>query len=85
MAYVPTPPTPDRSLKNVIMGICTVAAGVWMGSLGLESLRTGIPVQMSNTTSLEGWIVLPMGAFLVFLGFCVIGVGLGYIKLKRPG
>jgi uncharacterized membrane protein YwaF len=85
MTYVPTPPTPDRSLKNVIMGICTVAAGIWMGASGLESLQTRIPVQMSNATRLEGWIVLPMGAFLVFLGLCIVGVGLGYVKLKRPG
>jgi hypothetical protein len=68
------------------MGLCTVATGIWIGNLGLESMRTGIPVPMArNSAPLEGWIVLPMGGFLVFLGFCVVGVGLGYIKLKRPG
>ncbi len=84
---MPTPPTPDRSLRNVIMGICTVAAGIWIGSLALESRRTGIPVPggPGYNYPLEWWIVLPMAVFLVFLGLCLTGVGLGYIKLKRPG
>ena len=88
MVYVPTPPTPARSRRNVIMGIGTVAAGIWLGNVALESRRTGIPVRSGaggNGTPLDWWIVLPMAGFLVFLGLCVIGVGLGYVKLKRPG
>jgi hypothetical protein len=52
----------------------------------MESRRTGAPVPGSSRYNdpLEWWIVLPIAAFLVFLGLCVTGVGLGYIKLKRP-
>jgi len=68
------------------MGICTVAAGTWLGGVALESRRTGIPVSMNYThdAPLDWWIVLAMAGFLVFLGLCVIGVGLGYVKLKQP-
>ena len=83
-----TPDAPrERNLRQVIMGICTVAAAVLIGREALESIRTGIPVPMGagGSKPLDGWIVLPMAGFLAFLGFCVIGVGLGYVKLKRPG
>jgi len=70
--------------KLVVMGVCTIATGIWIGYLGLDSMRTGILVAVGRRGSspLPGWIVLPMGGFLVFLGICVIGVAFGYVKLK---
>jgi hypothetical protein len=84
---VPIAPKAERNLRQVVMGICTVATGIWIGSEALEALRTGVPIPGYGryNSPMEGWVALPMSGFLVFLGFCVIGVGLGYIKLKRPG
>ena len=70
--------------KQIVMGICTIAAGIWLGYAGLDSMRTGIPVPFwrRGSTPLDGWMVIPIGGLLVFLGICVIGVAFGYVKLK---
>ena len=66
------------------MGLCTVAGGIWLGWRGLEAWRTGIPLPGNARYNLpmEGWEAVPIAVLLIFFGLCLIGVGLGYIKLK---
>src|SRR5437867_3460196 len=85
MVYVPTPPTPARSRRNVIMGICTVAAGIWFGNVALESRRTGIPVRSGaggNGTPLDWWIVLGGSNWKVDDGMITVDGKYGWLATK---
>jgi hypothetical protein len=79
-----TKSSPDRGVRNVALGAFTVGAGVWLGSLALESRRSGIPLpgNARYNIPMDWWVALPMAVFVVFLGFCLMGVGIGYVKLK---
>lgn len=80
-----TKPNPNGvGARNVIVGMLFVAGCLWIGYLGVDSMRTGIPVHTRDGPDLEGWAVLAMAVFGAFLGLCVVGVGLGLVKLRSP-
>jgi hypothetical protein len=58
----------------ITSGLCLILTGLWQIWEGWTSLRISIEA--------DGLAALGGRGFLVFLGFCFIGVALGLVKLR---
>ena len=76
------PPDPNsiRGRRTTVLGMWAVVGGIFSTVLALNSMRTGIPIPMPHGLPVDWWVALPASLFLIFLGFGVIGMGLGYIN-----
>jgi VIT1/CCC1 family predicted Fe2+/Mn2+ transporter len=70
---MPMPTKTQTDRWNLVMGIVTVAAAI---------LLVILDIVMPEELAVDDWVALPAVVLLALFGLCMIGAGLGYIKVR---
>lgn len=68
-----------------LYGLVCLAWALWMGSDGLDAMRTGAVVRLETGYWVPGWMILCLAALLAFIALCMIAVWLGLMRPRGEG
>jgi hypothetical protein len=76
------PPWKKGYRQYLWIGLFVVAFGVYIAKEAFDSFHTGVPVHMSNSSSMSAVEASGFSVLVILLGILFIAVGLGWNKLK---